>query len=474
MEHSQLNTLYLEHFQFRFDPFDDRKGKFQFFQAKRRTVLEQLVYFARYGRFVLAVTGPEAAGKTVLRHALVAAVKDNVQRLVVSGSQTRDAATFLQHMAKELGCAQSDSMSVLAAIEQLSTQGRSLYLIVDDAELVSEAVILLTQRIAQSGATAKASVFLFGKPSLQTLLQDVAQKAELEHHVIELESWSAVEVQSYLQMRLEAAGASIDVFTDAELEQIISDSKGWPGRVNEMAKETLLARVFDQPVRRKKSNPLSYKYVAALLVIAFLFVLVMYQQEDDEPVVISLPPAPAIERVSVSTSHATERTLPKKDERIPLELPVEPALPQAPLEVPVTEPVHAEPIPPVVEELPQTVPPPAETKPAAVEAVKPKATQPAPDRAQTGYGWFVQQPANHYTLQLFASSNEQAARSYVQKHGQLYQYFRKQHDGKFLYVVTYGSFPSHEAASAEIKRLPADLGGKPWARTFASIVKEIQ
>ena len=62
----------------------------------------------------------------------------------------------------------------------------------------------------------------------------------------------------------------------------------------------------------------------------------------------------------------------------------------------------------------------------------------------------------------------------MKQHGSGYRYFTKLHEGKPLYVVTYGSFPNRNAATQAIKSLPAALqAGKPWIRNFSGVQQEI-
>lgn len=63
----------------------------------------------------------------------------------------------------------------------------------------------------------------------------------------------------------------------------------------------------------------------------------------------------------------------------------------------------------------------------------------------------------------------------ISKHGAGYRYFIKQHQGKPLYVVTYGSFASRTSATAAIKSLPVELqAGKPWVRSLGSVQQEMR
>lgn len=497
MEISQANDLYLEHYQFKFDPFAERSSSFQFYKAKRRSVLEQLIHFARYGNFLLLITGPRGSGKTVLRHATVAAAKETATNIVISGVQAQDAGVLMQHIAHGLKAEQPDVLGLLNAIEQVTLAGTDVHILVDDAHVLNESAIVLLQRLAKGNGAARASVFLFGEPSLQTTLADIEQtNDEVEHHAIELEPWSAADIRGYLQSRLEAAGQSLDIFTETELERLCAESDGWPGLVNQAAKDLLMARIFDRP-RRKTLPPLPYKYLLALLAIAFVFIYFLYQQ-DEQPVAVragDVVDAP-IERAMVSSQRVNEQSAAPNTQRVPLQLPmavnntqqaaepvesrltqqetvVEAAIAQA--EVKPAEQATPEPSAPVAK---QTPPPAVQPKaaPAAVKQpapVKKSAAQPVKAAAQ-GDAWYAQQPRQRFALQVFASASEQTAKNFVQKNGQQYHYFRKQHQGKYLYVVTYGSFANHETAVAAARNLPAELrSNKPWPRTFASIVQEI-
>ena len=75
---------------------------------------------------------------------------------------------------------------------------------------------------------------------------------------------------------------------------------------------------------------------------------------------------------------------------------------------------------------------------------------------------------------MLGTRNEANAQAVVKQHGSDYRYFTKLHEGKPLYVVTYGSFSSRDAATQAIRTLPAALqAGKPWVRNFSSVQQEI-
>jgi DamX protein len=133
-------------------------------------------------------------------------------------------------------------------------------------------------------------------------------------------------------------------------------------------------------------------------------------------------------------------------------------------------------VPPVAEALPQVA---TVIKPAAPVAanVPTPAKPPAPAeiaKPAVGSDWYAAQPGARFTLQILGARSEAAAQAFVKANGADYHYFKKQHQGKPLYVVTYGSFATRDAAQSALPALPAKVqAGKPWPRNYAGIQQEI-
>lgn len=506
MDIRQTGETFARHLGLRYNPFA-AASNFQFYKPKRRTVLEQLIHFSRYSQLLLAVTGPRGSGKTVLRHAMAAASKEAAINVPLSAFKHSDAAAVMQQLAAALGVLNADVMGLLEAVE---LTGKDVQLLIDDAEALDASALLLLQRLAQGSGQARCKVFLFGEPALQVLLQSMSQLPEgLDYHLIELESWDDDEAEGYLQQRLQGAGGDLDLFTGQELSLLLEQGQGWPGILNQQAQELLLAR-FDgeSPVRgtgapsvTQRKTPLPYRHIAALLVVAFLFMFAWYQLDESksterpaETRQVRLPEAePAVTvRADDGAGHVQKRvmldlpvtaeapaTVVAKEQAAPA--PVKPEVAQpvvptpqpravepAPVVQPQTEPVAASKQPPAPPAAPAVSAPAASAKPKVAAAVEAR-------QATRADQWYTSQPGQHYTLQLFATANEQNAQQFVQKNGNQYHYFRKTHQGQPLFVVTHGQFDSSAAAKAAIARLPESLQrNQPWPRTFASIRQEMR
>ena len=144
------------------------------------------------------------------------------------------------------------------------------------------------------------------------------------------------------------------------------------------------------------------------------------------------------------------------------------SVPVAPV---VPEPVKVAPV--VAPPAARVVKPVAPVVTAAPSSAKPKAPPPAAKPAAGG-DWYTAQAGSRYTLQILGARLESGAQAFVKANGADYHYFKKQHQGKPLYVVTYGSFATRDAAQAALRTLPAKVqAGKPWPRNFAGIQQEI-
>lgn len=513
----QADEAFLEHFQLDHDPFAARVPGFKFFPAQRKSVLGQLHHLARYSQLLLTVVGPSGAGKTLLRQALVASAnKQTVQCVVLSG---KDANSLRAQFAQGIGSRGSDLAATQAQVVQLALTGQEVYLLVDDAEQLADEALETLLVIAAGSAEARPHVFLFGEPSLVPRLEFLCEGEE-RIHVIELQPYAEEETREYLEQRLQGAGRDISVFSDGQLSVIHEHSGGWPGLINGVARDVLIEGMLAERQGSRTAGlawRMPRRHMLAIAVVALAVVAAWFMQgrPDAEPPSprtaaldmsgTSRAPAPVQESLpAAAQSGAQEQQLPGEPQPIlrqPLaeaageesELegfspPAQGAAPPLPQAEPSTA-ISATPIPPVivppvVRSAPQALPaeraaPAPDAAPAPVPRPAP-APAPAPVKARqtaasggASASWYRSQPAGHYALQILGTRSEQSAKALVAQYGAGYRYFSKSHQGRPLYVVTYGSFASRSAAQAALATLPARLRAeKPWPKTFASIRQE--
>lgn len=523
------DEAFLDHYQLSHDPFAPRVPGFKFFPAQRKPVLGQLHHLARYSQLMLVVSGPLGSGKSLLRQALVASTnKQTVQSVVVSARSASDASSMLAQVAQELGVAQPEVQAILSKVVQLALTGQEVYLLVDDAEQLDESALQALLELAAGVPEGRPHVFLFGEPSLIAGLDELNVEEE-RFHIIELAPYSEEETREYLEQRLEGAGRGIEVFSREQIADIHENSDGWPGNINQVARDTLIEAMIASRSTAKRPTmgfKMPKKHVLALsavVVVAVAAAVLMPKKGDKAPAEApaaqaQLPLGDGKQGAAIEFSGSSqpmplplvgqsqpvmreplaqaagmgegEEGGPAVDTALqpgnppptvttiapPHGVPAGPApAPAQPVQsvAPAPKPVATQPAKPVAPAKPAPAPTQvAVAKPAAKAAEKP-AEKPASASAGNS-GWYAGQKPGNYVVQILGTSSEASAQAYVKAQGGDYRYFKKNLQGKPLYVVTYGSFANRDAAVAAIKNLPAKVqAGKPWPRTVGSVQQEL-
>ncbi|MCY1348202.1 Cell division protein DamX [compost metagenome] len=520
------DEAFLSHYQFSHDPFAPRVPGFKFFPAQRKPVLGQLHHLARYSQLLLVVTGPQGSGKTLLRQALVASTnKQTVQSVVISARGAGDAGGVLRQVAQGLNCTQADVRGLQAQIVQLALTGQEVYLLVDDAEQLDDSALDALLALAAGNAEARPHIFLFGQSSLLPRLE-LLTEGEERFHAIELQPYSEEETAEYLAQRLEGAGQGLEVFSEQQLADIHEHSEGWPGLINQAAREVLIEAMLAQrgAVRGGSTFTLPKKHLLAVAVVviavAVAWLMKSRPESDAAAPVVAQQSAAADGSAAEPASTQGEPAIEFSGSSQPLPLPLvgeaQPVIRQPLAQVAgqadgedtsLGEPVDSVPVagaapamvpapvpaaPVVAPSAPVAAPVEVAPKPSApsvqaaapvakpAPAPAPKPAAPAkpvekPAASAAAGDWYRGQAAAHYALQILGTRSESSAQAFVRQQGSGYRYFKKTHQGQPLYVVTYGSFTTRQAAQAAIKSLPAKVqAGKPWPRTFASIQQEAQ
>lgn len=528
------DEAFLGHYQLSHDPFAARVPGFKFFPAQRKPVLGQLHHLARYSQLLLAVTGPQGSGKTLLRQALVASTnKQSVQSVVVSARGASDAAGVLQQVAQALSVAHAEMQAILAQVVQLGLTGQEVYLLVDDAEQLGDSALEALLGLAEGTPEGRPHVFLFGEPSLLDRLDQLcaALQGDVEgerFHVIELQPYTEEETREYLAQRLEGAGQSIALFSAEQITDIHEQSDGWPGAINQVARDSMIEAMIASRSAVKRPSVgfnMPKKHVLALgavVVVAVAAAVLIPGRGDKTPAdapasaQAQLPlgqgtPAaqqsnnggPAIEfagnsqpmplplvgnsqpvmRGPLAEASGGEVGDVGEEDAVPTGSPAQPptvTTTAPPAGVPAGQPAAQAPrssIPAPAaapQAAPAARPAPAPTQVATAKPAPKPAEKPAAAKPAAGGSWYSGQAPGHYVVQILGTSSEATAQAYVAEQGGEYRYFKKTLQGKPLYVVTYGNFSDRAAALAAIKVLPAKVqAGKPWPRTVASIQQEL-
>ncbi|WP_132491617.1 ExeA family protein [Pseudomonas aeruginosa] len=457
------DEAFLGHYQFSHDPFAPRVPGFKFFPAQRKPVLGQLHHLARYSQLLLLVTGPLGSGKTLLRQALVASTnKDAVLSVVISARTAADETSLLRQVAQGLSINQASLEAILTKVAQLAITGQDVYLMVDDAEQLQDSALEVLLLLASGTNEGRLHVFLFGEPSLLPRLE-VFSEGEERFHAIELQPYSEEETRDYLAQRLEGAGQGIELISNDLLVDIHEQSEGWPGAINQVARDALIEAMLANRGAARKATGGSFnlpkKHLVILAVVAIGVIAAWFMQGKSKPEA----PQTASTELSMNGATPAQAQQPGSGPAVEFNAPAPTApVASAPASKPAPAPAPAKPV---------------ASKPATTAAAKPAPAPAAKPASGGGAGsqWYRNQSGGNFALQILGTGSEANAQAFIrQQGGGDFRYFKKTLQGKPFYVVTYGSFPNRAAALAAVKKLPSKVqAGKPWPRTFASIQQEI-
>ncbi len=103
-------------------------------------------------------------------------------------------------------------------------------------------------------------------------------------------------------------------------------------------------------------------------------------------------------------------------------------------------------------------------------------TNPPLTKVKDSAAWLWSQDPRHYTLQLLGSRSDKNIQQFIRKYKLKDKavYFHTRHNQRNWYALVYGSYKNRSDALQAIKKLPPALQKtSPWARSFASIHKDL-
>jgi general secretion pathway protein A len=194
------------------------------------------------------VTGDIGCGKTMLANALVDRLRGTPHEVTVLASPRLSAVQLLRAVADALGLpkpprAKHALIQALGEhLAQLHEEGRRPVLLVDEAQLVTPALLeeirLLTN--FESRTDKHLHVVLLGQPELRERIAkqpQIDQRISLRYHLPPLET---EEVGDYVKHRLSVAGANgKPIFEDDTFEVLAERTGGVPRLVNNLATQAL-------------------------------------------------------------------------------------------------------------------------------------------------------------------------------------------------------------------------------------------
>jgi DamX protein len=484
-------------------PFPDaggHEGPHYYPHPGRCQRLDLLYYLAMNSRLTLVVSGPEGSGRTTLLRRLADRVLGNIQVAQVQAREGMDPAEVLTavlrgfDLAPAMGGLEDDMEALRQFLSRPRPRPRVALVIVDDADTLPAPTLeyLLSLGVRTCGEVCRLRLLLAVEPESVDHLSAMAG-AGAGLHVVSLTPFSLEHTAHYLAHRLRATGHAPDALDSEQVEHIYLASRGWPGRIDALAREALAGG----PVRRARAPGLRrLPLFGGGLVLAVLMAAVLLNQErinawltppaaeQGPPRPVAQAPAPEIPPDLMALVRQPPETLPSA----------------TPVEGPAAE---AGPPPEALSQEETADQQAAGDGTGAADEGEPRPTQATPTEGQAAAGgeagttqaaaadaeesaasggpdpaagqprredWLLEQDPDHWTIQLLAANNEEALLSFIARNeleGDL-SYFYVRRGGKDWYSLLYGVFPSQAEATRAAEALDTEVR-EPWVRRFDGV-----
>lgn len=435
--------------------------------AEQEQQVAMLAHLASYSDMLIVVVGPEGSGKTTLAFELLKQHTDINDTLYVAADIMFGIPSLLRRIGDidqlQLPENRSQTIDLLKeCAEQRAAQGRSLLVVVDQAEQldvdtlneIAHLALLIPQGL---------SFVLFGvKGFEQQFRRGPAQAAMHIQPLMPLTGEGALALLQQVYSPEQPLPLS-----QTELVYLYRESAGWPGPLLLNAGEYFIDTAEqgnDKPAKNKarpkysawlEKFPITHIMAMVLLALALLFSYLYQPNKQDE-----IQQDATLASVDRDNVEDVLRGLPLPEKEVDYNYQPEPELEPEPeiAAVPVPE-IVAEPEPePQIAPVPKVQP-----KPAPVP--KPTAKTDAEKLLAIKQGAVVQ---------LFGSYEKANADKFVKqwqpqlKHT-FYQYQTK-HQSKAWFVVVVGEFKDKSAAQRAVQTWPAKLRAeRPWVRNINDV-----
>ena len=240
--------MYLDYWQLSSKPFESRMSDLAFYFSceSHEGALHKLRYAITEGAAAAALAGPSGVGKTLLVDRLAMELNPETNPMVRLVYPQMSDRELLAYLADRLGSEDWDegnktveeSVRRLEAItETNANEGRLPLVVIEESHLLEDSGLLETVRMLTNftyGGSPAMSLLLVGQMGL---LSSISRWPTLDERLTVktlIKPYQVEETAGYVRSRLEAAGATRDLFDEQALKHVHSLSGGSPRRINRL------------------------------------------------------------------------------------------------------------------------------------------------------------------------------------------------------------------------------------------------
>ena len=241
--------MYLEYWGLQKFPFENVPDpEFMYYSTEHEEALARLVYAVKRNKGAVLLTGEIGCGKTTLSRVFIQQLADSEFDIGLITNPSLEPLDFLKEALYQIGLnpqsnAKSELLKILndRMIENMKNN-RTTLLIIDEAQLIYKETLEEIRLLSnfQLNDRYLLTLVLIGQPELRDIIRaykQLDQRIAIRYHLNPLNSDNAAK---YVVFRLEKAGQTKNIFTDAAMEEIYSYSEGVPRKINNICDLSLL------------------------------------------------------------------------------------------------------------------------------------------------------------------------------------------------------------------------------------------
>src|SRR5437867_10522539 len=231
-------------------PFDNSPNpKFFYLSPEHEEALVRLVYTVRHRKGCGMLTGEYGCGKTTLSRALIQRLEAERYEIGLLTNPSWTAIDFLREMLYQLGVETEEKRKpeLMHLLKDLLFRyfqaGRDTFGIVDEAQLIDDDAVFEELRLLlnfQADDRFLVTLLLIGSPELAAKvrrLKHLDQRIAIRYHLNTLDDAHSA---AYIAHRLQMAGQSRPIFTEAAVKLIFDFTRGTPREINNICDIALL------------------------------------------------------------------------------------------------------------------------------------------------------------------------------------------------------------------------------------------